>query len=52
MFDLLKKLFLNKCKFFTCDNDKFKGVYLCEYLDDWERFNETLSLKKKIFIVT
>ena len=28
MFDLLKELFLNKCKFFTCDNGKFKGVYI------------------------
>ena len=23
-----------------------KGVYSCEYLDDWEKFNETSLLEK------
>ena len=26
-----------------------KGVYLCEYVDDWEKFNESLLLEKEHF---
>ena len=29
-----------------------KGVYPYEYMDDWEKFNETLLPEKKIFTVT
>ena len=29
-----------------------KGVYPDEYMDHWEKFNVTLFLEKKIFIVT
>ena len=56
---MLKEQFLNTYKFSDHDNNKFtlllrKGVYPYEYMDDWEKFNET-SLpeeEKKIFIVT
>ena len=29
-----------------------KCVYPYEYVDDWEKLNETLLAEKKIFIVT
>ena len=43
-------------KFCNCDLNKFvmllrKGVYPDEYMDSWERFNETSLPPKKIFIV-
>ena len=39
------------------DNNEFilflwKDIYLYEYMDDWEKFNETSLPKKKIFTVT
>ena len=39
-------------KFSNHDNNKFilllqKGLYLYEYMDDWEKFNETLSPEKE-----
>ena len=42
---------------FYHDNDKFilllqKGAYPYEYMDDWEKFNETSLTKKNILIVT
>ena len=42
----LKKPLFNTCKFSNHDNNKFilllrKGVYRYEYMDDWEKFNET-----------
>ena len=50
----LTKKFSNTCKF--CDNDikKFilllrNGVYPYEYMDSWERFDETSSPDKKKF---
>ena len=48
--------FFNTYKFSIDDNNKFilllqKGVYLYEYIDKWEKFNETSLPKKKIFIV-
>ena len=47
----LKERFLNTYKFSNHDNNKFilllqKGVYPYEYMDDWEKFNET-SLPEK-----
>ena len=29
-----------------------KGVYPFEYMDDWEKFNETTLPEKKSFVVT
>ena len=48
--DLIKR-FENTYKFCDRDSNKFilllrKGVYPNEYMDDWEKFNET-SLPKK-----
>ena len=45
----LKEQFFNTCKF-SNHNDKFilllrKGVYPYEFIDDWEKFNETLRKK-------
>ena len=53
----LKEQFCNTYKFSSYDNNKFiillqKGVYPYECMDDWEEFNETSFLKKKIFTVT
>ena len=50
----LKKRFKSTFKFSNNDINKFilllrKGVYPCEYMDDWEKFNETpLSENEKI----
>ena len=48
----LKKRFFNIYKLSNYDNDKFilllrKGLYPYEYIDDWEKFNET-SLPDKV----
>ena len=51
----LKKTFKNTFKFSNNDINKFisllrKGVYPYEYMDDWEKFNETtLSEKENIY---
>ena len=50
----LKERFFNTYKFSNHDNNKFilllqKGVYPYEYMDDWEKFNETLLPKKEDF---
>ena len=51
----LKKQFFNTYKFSNHDNNKFillwqKDVYLHEYMDDWEKFNETsLSAENEDF---
>ena len=42
----LKEQFFNICKSSNNDNNKFillspKGVYSYEYMDNWEKFNET-----------
>ena len=46
-----------KERIFNYDNNKCilllqKGVYPCEYMDDWEKFNETTLPEKSVFIVT
>ena len=55
------KELIKKCKntYSFCNNDlnKFilllrKGVYPYEYMDSWERFNETSLPNKKTFIAT
>ena len=54
----LKEKFFNTYKFSDHDNYKlilllWKGVYHYEYMDDWEKINETsLPQKKKFFTVT
>ena len=50
----LKERFYNTYKYSSNDNNKFilllkKGVYLYEYMDDWEKFNETLLPEKEDF---
>ena len=50
----LKEGFFNKYKFCNHDNNKFilllrKGVYPYEYMDDWEKFNETSLPEKEDF---
>ena len=53
----LKKRFFNRYKFSNHDNKKFilflqTGVYSYEYMNDWEKFNETSLPEKEVFIVT
>ena len=53
----LKKRFANKYIFVNHDINKFilllwRGVYPYEYMDVWEKFNETSLPKNKFFIVT
>ena len=50
----LNKKFPNTYQFFNGGLNKFvlmlrKGVYLYEYMDRWERFNETSLPPKKYF---
>ena len=50
----LKERFFNTYKFSNHDNHKFtlllqKGVYPCEYMDVWDKFNETSLLEKEDF---
>ena len=50
----LTKTLSNTYKFCTIDINKFilllrKGVYSYEYMDSWERFNETTLSNKKAF---
>ena len=50
----LKEQFSNKYTFSSHHNNKFilllwKGVYFYEYMDDWEKFNETLLPEKEDF---
>ena len=50
----LTEKFLNTYQFCNDDLNKFvlllrKGVYLCKYMDSWERFNETSLPPKKDF---
>ena len=50
----LKKRLKNTFKFSNNDINKFilllrKGVYPYEYIDEWEKFNETTLLEKKEF---
>ena len=52
--DILKERFPNLYKFRNGNNDKFvlllgKGVYPYEYMDSWERFNETELPDRKEF---
>ena len=52
--DALKENFPNTYRFCNKDNNKFilllrKGVYHCEYMDNWERFNETSLPPKESF---
>ena len=51
----LNEKFKNTFKFSNNDINKFnlllrKGVYPYEYMDDWERFNETTIPEKNNFI--
>ena len=44
-------MIFNTYNFYNHDNNKFilllqKGVYPNEYMDDWEKFNETLLPEK------
>ena len=53
----LKKKFKNMLKISNSDINKFilllrKVVYPFEYMDDWEKFNETTLPEKKNFVVT
>ena len=50
----LKKRFLNTYKYSSHDNNKFillsrKVVYPYEYMDDWEKLNETALSEKEDF---
>ena len=50
----LKERFFNTYTFSNHDNNNFisllqKGVYPCEYMDDWEKFNEASLPKKEDF---
>ena len=50
----LKKWFFNTYTFSNHDSNKFilllrKGVYPYEYMNDWEKFNETLLPEKEDF---
>ena len=50
----LNEQFFNTCKFSNHDNNKFflllrEGVYLYEYMDDWEKFNKKSLPKKEDF---
>ena len=50
----LEKQFFNTYKFSNNNNNKFilslrKGFYLYEYMDDWEKFNETSLPEKEDF---
>ena len=50
----LRKRFKNIFKFSNNDNNKFilllrKSVYPYEYIDDWEKFNETLPEKEEFY---
>ena len=53
LYEKLKERFFNVYKFSNHDN-KFilllqKGVYPCQYMDDWENFNETSLPEKEDF---
>ena len=50
----LKEKFFNTCKFYNSDNDKFtlllrKVVYPFEYMDEWQKFNESSLPEKEDF---
>ena len=50
----LKERVFNTYKFSNHDNNKFilflrKDIYPYKYMDDWEKFNETLLSKKEDF---
>ena len=54
---MLKDKFFNTCKFSNHIKNKFiflqrKGFYPYEYIDDWEKVNETSLPEKDISIVT
>ena len=49
--------FFNTYKFTSHDNNKFilllqKGVYPYEYMDDWEKYNNTILPEKEDFYST
>ena len=51
----LKERFFNTYTFSNHNNNNFilllrKGVYPFIYIDDWKKFNKTLSAEKKNFI--
>ena len=50
----LMELFFNTYKFSNLDNNKFtllfqKSVYSYQYMDDWEKLNQTSLPEKKIY---
>ena len=50
----LKKRFKNTFKFSNSDINKFilllrKGIYPCDYMDNWEKFNETTLPEREEF---
>ena len=49
----LKSEFSNTCEFSQYDINKFilmlQGVYPCEYMDDYQKLNETSLPEKNIF---
>ena len=50
----LKKRFFDTYKFFSHVNNKFillleKCIYFCEYMNDWEKFNETSLPEREDF---
>ena len=50
----LKEQFFNTYKFSNHDSNRFilllqKSVYVYEYMDDWEKFNETSLSESKDF---
>ena len=56
-YKILKKRFANTYKFSNDDINKFilllrKGVYPYEYMDEWEKFNETSLPEKEDFYST
>ena len=53
-YEKLKEQFFTTYKFSNHDSNELtlmlqRGIYPCEYLDDWEKINETIFLEKEDF---